>query len=232
MAKRKAKNAFNDNNLQLLDVEPLTDTQGQFIEHYRSGKSQLLLGFSGTGKTFLALQQAFKEIMEGKIYRRVVIIRSAVATRDIGALPGTEEEKGAVYEVPYHKVCSDLFGRDDAYGILKKHDGIRFMLTSYTRGLTIDDSIVIVDEFQNMTAHEADTILTRVGQNCKILFCGDILQRDFTKHSEKNIEKFLRVLEDSPDDFDINYFGIDDVVRSGLVGNYIKKKHQMFPEGY
>lgn len=232
MARRKAKNAFNDNNLVLKDISPLTDNQAQFFENYKTDKNQLLLGYSGTGKTYMACYQAFKEIMQGSDYKRVVIVRSAVPTRDIGFLKGDEAEKGAVYELPYFKVCSELFGRDDAYGILTKHDGIRFMLTSFIRGLTIDNSIVIVDEFQNMTAHEADSVLTRVGHNSKIVICGDILQRDFTKHSEKNIEKFLQVVESMPHRFDFNYFDADDVVRSGLVGDYIKTKHAKFPKGF
>jgi phosphate starvation-inducible PhoH-like protein len=229
---RKAKNAFNDNNLILKGISPLTDNQAKFFENYKSDKSQLLLGYSGTGKTYMAMFKAFEEVMKGGDYKRVVIVRSAVPTRDIGFLKGDEAEKGAVYELPYYKVCSELFGRDDAYGILTKHDGIRFMLTSFIRGLTIDNSIVIVDEFQNMTAHEADSVLTRIGYNSKIVICGDILQRDFTKHSEKNIEKFLQVVEQMKGRFDFNYFTEDDIVRSGLVGDYIKAKHKKFPKGF
>lgn len=230
---RKVKNAFNDNNLELKDISPLTENQGLFFDNYQSNKSQLLLGYSGTGKTYMAMFKACQEIMEGKSgYKRVVIVRSAVPTRDIGFLKGDEAEKGAVYELPYFKVCSELFGRDDAYGILTKHDGIRFMLTSFIRGLTIDNSIVIVDEFQNMTAHEADSVLTRIGYNSKVVICGDILQRDFTKRSDKDIEKFLQVVEQMPNRFDFNYFTADDVVRSGLVGDYIKAKHKKFPKGF
>ena len=229
---RKPKNAFNDNHLVLKDISPLTDNQATFFKNYQSNKNQLLLGYSGTGKTYMAMYNAFQEVMKGGEYKRVVIVRSAVPTRDIGFLKGDEAEKGAVYELPYYKVCSELFGRDDAYGILTKHDGIRFMLTSFIRGLTIDNSIVIVDEFQNMTAHEADSVLTRVGHNSKIVICGDILQRDFTKNSEKNIEKFLQVVEKMPHRFDFNYFDEDDVVRSGLVGDYIRTKHANFPQGF
>lgn len=235
MARRKVnKNAINDNNLKLDDqVSPLTDNQALFFENYKSDKSQLLLGYSGTGKTFMALHKAFEEIQKGDTeYKRVVIVRSAVPTRDIGFLKGTEAEKGAVYELPYKKVCSELFGRDDAYEVLTKHDGIRFMLTSFIRGLTLDNSIVIVDEFQNMTAHEADSVLTRIGRNSKVIFCGDILQRDFTKSSEKNIESFLQVIEKMPHRFDFNYFNEDDIVRSGLVADYIKAKHKLFKGGF
>ena len=232
MARRKAKNVFNDNNLDLQSVSPLTDNQATFFQNYQSSKSQLLLGYSGTGKTFMAFYKAFNEIMAGSDYRRVVIVRSAVPTRDIGFLKGTEAEKGAVYELPYKKVCGELFKRDDAYEILTKHGGGEFMLTSFIRGLTLDNAIIIVDEFQNMTAHEADSVLTRAGYNSKIIFCGDILQRDFTKPSEKNIESFLQVIQGMPTRFDFNYFTENDIVRSGIVGDYIKAKHKRFPKGF
>ena len=233
MARRKARSVINDNNFTIKDISPLTENQEIFFRNYGSDKSQLLLGYSGTGKTFMAMAKAFEEIdKSNNKYKRVVIVRSAVPTRDIGFLKGSEDEKGAVYELPYKKVCSELFGRDDAYPILCKHDGIRFMLTSFIRGLTIDNSIVIVDEFQNMTAHEADSVLTRIGRNSKVIICGDILQRDFTKNSEKNIEKFLQVIQGMPDRFDFNYFNEEDIVRSGLVGDYIKAKHKKFPEGF
>lgn len=226
-------NVIVNNNLKIADISPLTDNQELFFKNYKSDKNQLLLGYSGTGKTFMAMVKALEEVSSpNNDYKRVVVVRSAVPTRDIGFLKGTEAEKGAVYELPYKKVCSEIFGRDDAYEVLVKHDGIRFMLTSFIRGLTLDNSIVIVDEFQNMTAHEADSIITRVGYNSKILFCGDILQRDFTKHSEKNIEKFLSVIEGMEDYFDFNYFEEDDIVRSGLVCDYIKAKHRKYKEGY
>lgn len=231
--KPKPKNAMSNASLSLIDVRPLTNTQSSFMEAYKENKNELLLGYSGTGKTFLAMNRAFDEIQRpDSEYKRVVIVRSAVPTRDIGFLPGTETEKGAVYELPYKKVCSELFGRDDAYEILVKHDGIRFMTTSFVRGLTIDNSIVIVDEFQNMTAHEADSVLTRIGHNSKIIICGDILQRDFTKASERNIEKFLQVVESMPDWFNMTYFGEDDIVRSGLVGAYVKMKHKLYKDGF
>jgi|TARA_R110000796_G_scaffold27289_4_gene75417 phosphate starvation-inducible protein PhoH len=230
---KKARNPLNDASLELFPVEPLTANQALFFDHYMSNKSQLLLGYSGTGKTYIAMYKAFQEMQKkNSPYKRIVLVRSAVPTRDIGFLKGTEAEKGSVYELPYKKVCSQLFHRDDAYEVLVKHDGIRFMLTSFIRGLTIDNSIVIVDEFQNMTAHEADSVLTRVGGNCKIIICGDILQRDFTKPSERNIEKFLQVVESMPKRFDFNYFNEEDIVRSGLVGDYIRTKHKKFPSGF
>lgn len=230
---KKGKCPLVANHLSLVDVAPITDNQTAFFEKYKSDKSQVMLGYPGTGKTFMALYKAFEDLNNPLTdYQRIVIVRSAVPTRDVGFLPGTLAEKGEVYELPYKSICTELFERGDAYDILKKHRTIEFITTSFIRGLTLDRSIIIVDEFQNMTAHEADSVITRVGNFSKILLCGDILQRDLTKGSEKNIEKLLNVLRRMENTFDFTEFGEDDIVRSGLVGDYIKMKHRVYPDGY
>jgi phosphate starvation-inducible protein PhoH len=170
---------------------------------------------------------AFSEILNSKLnYRRIVIVRSAVATRDIGHLPGTLDEKQAVYEIPYVGICNELFNRGDAYGLMKKNGIVDFMLTSYVRGITLDETIVLVDEFQNMTAHEADSIVTRLGKGSKIIFCGDTCQTDFTRNNEKDIQLFIDVLNRIPQHFNMNEFVSDDIVRSGIVKDYIKAKEK------
>lgn len=230
---KKGKCPLVANHLSLVDVAPITDNQTAFFEKYKSDKSQVMLGYPGTGKTFMALYKAFEDLNNPLTdYQRIVIVRSAVPTRDVGFLPGTLAEKGEVYELPYKSICTELFERGDAYDILKKHRTIEFITTSFIRGLTLDRSIIIVDEFQNMTAHEADSVITRVGNFSKILLCGDILQRDLTKGSEKNIEELLYVLRRMENTFDFTEFGEDDIVRSGLVGDYIKMKHRVYPDGY
>lgn len=230
---KKGKCPLVANHLSLVDIAPITDNQTAFFEKYKSDKSQVMLGYPGTGKTFMALYKAFEDLNNPLTdYQRIVIVRSAVPTRDVGFLPGTLAEKGEVYELPYKSICTELFERGDAYDILKKHRTIEFITTSFIRGLTLDRSIIIVDEFQNMTAHEADSVITRVGNFSKILLCGDILQRDLTKGSEKNIEELLYVLRRMENTFDFTEFGEDDIVRSGLVGDYIKMKHRVFPGGY
>lgn len=233
MARKRTKKLLSDTNLSLNKIEPITDNQALFFENYKSDKSQVLMGYPGTGKTFMALYKALEEMNEpASEYQRVVIVRSAVPTRDVGFLPGTLAEKGEVYELPYKAICTELFGRADAYEILKKHRNIEFITTSFIRGLTLDKSIILVDEFQNMTAHEADSVLTRVGHFSKIMFCGDILQRDINKYSEKNIESMIKVMQNMENSFDFTYFNEDDIVRSGLVGDYIKAKHKLYPDGY
>ena len=231
--KKLKKPLLSDNHLSLATISPMTKTQSQFFEKYKSDKSQVLTGYPGTGKTFMALYKAFEEVNDPATdYHRIVIVRSAVPTRDVGFLPGTLAEKGEVYELPYKAICNELFGRGDAYDILKKHRNIDFITTSFIRGLTLERSIIIVDEFQNMTAHEADSVITRVGNFSKIILCGDILQRDLNKHSEKNIECLLKVLGKMEDTFDFTDFGENDIVRSGLVGEYIRMKHKIYPDGY
>lgn len=234
MARRKDKKTLlSDNHLSMQEIYPMTENQSVFFSNYESDKSQVLLGYPGTGKTFMALNRALNEINDPKSpYRRVVIVRSAVPTRDVGFLPGTLAEKSAVYELPYQSICNELFGRSDAYEIMKKHRTIEFLTTSFIRGITLDRTIVIVDEFQNMTSHEADSIITRVGDYSKIIFCGDILQRDLSRASERNVETFLKVLTTMEDVFDFNYFDEDDIVRSGIVADYIRAKHRVYPDGY
>lgn len=235
MARRKPnkKSPLVENHLVLTEISPMTKNQSLFFDNYDTDKSQVLIGYPGTGKTFMALYRAFQEINNPETdYQRIVIVRSAVPTRDVGFLPGTLAEKGEVYELPYKSICTELFGRADAYEVLKKHRTVEFITTSFIRGLTLDKAIIIVDEFQNMTAHEADSVITRVGSFSKILLCGDILQRDLNKNCEKNIEILLKVLDQMPDDFDFTYFDENDIVRSGLVGNYIRTKHKIFPDGY
>jgi len=228
---KKKSNTLNKLNLELKAIEPLTESQGTFFDAWTDTSQHLLLGYPGTGKTFLALHKAFTDLLESK-KQQVIIVRSAVPSRDVGFLPGTLEEKNEVYELPYQQICTDLFGRGDAYGLLKKHGVIRFLTTSYIRGITLDNSVVVVDEFQNMTAHEADSIMTRLGQNSRILFCGDFLQSDFTRERDKNIQKFIKVLQDMKEYFHTTDFKMEDIVRSGIVRDYIITRSERYYEGY
>jgi phosphate starvation-inducible protein PhoH len=179
----------------------------------------------------MAMYHALKALQEGRV-RKVMVIRSAVETRAQGFLPGSAEEKMAVYEAPYVEIVNELFGRADAYGILKKHDLIEFESTSYMRGITLHNTFVVFDECQNTTAHEASTILTRLASSSKIAICGDLMQQDLTKSQERNVYKFINVIEHMPDYFDTVYFTFDDIVRSGLVKQYIMTLHSLYHEGY
>ena len=215
----------------LLDIEPITDNQKLLFESYKAGKHLIAYGAAGTGKTFVTLYNALKDVLdESSSYERIYIVRSLVATREIGFLPGDYEDKSDIYQVPYKHMVKYMFQMSsDAdfemlYGNLKSQDTIKFWSTSFLRGTTLDNAIVIVDEFQNLNFHELDSIITRVGENSKIMFCGDASQTDLQKTNDRNgIVDFMNILRKMPS-FDIIEFGIDDIVRSGLVKEYIVAK--------
>jgi len=219
---RKRQDPLSKLNFILQEIEPITKTQ---VRVFESEKNLLLHGCAGTGKTFISMYLALDHLFK-KEYGKVTIIRSAVPTREIGFLPGTEDEKAKVYEIPYAGICKQLFDRgDDPYEQLKMKGAIRFRTTSHIRGDTIEDEVIIVDECQNMTFHELDSIITRFGNNCRIIFCGDFLQSDLGNKS--GIGNFMKVLESMPNDFDFIEFGLQDIVRSDLVKNYLIAKHKL-----
>ena len=226
----RRKKPINDG--MLVDVEPITDNQKILFDYYAKGKNLFAYGAAGTGKTFISLYLALKDVLnEITPYEKIYIVRSLVATREIGFLPGDHEDKSSLYQIPYKNMVKYMFEMPtDAdfemlYGNLKTQETISFWSTSFIRGTTLDNCIVLVDEMQNLNFHELDSIITRVGDNCKIVFCGDSTQTDLTKSNEKNgILDFKRIIEIMEDDFGVVEFGLDDIVRSGLVRNYLVTK--------
>ena len=207
---------LNSSGLVLHDIEPLTRNQ---VLAFESERNLVLQGVAGTGKTFISCYLAFDDMTKG-MYKQLIIIRSAVPTRDIGFLPGSEKEKASVYEEPYKDIAVELFQRGDSYEILKTKGLLHFMTTSYLRGITLKDAVIIVDECQNMSFHELDSIVTRVGTNCRVIFCGDFRQADLAKNG---LQDFIRVLK-AMDQFDLIDFEIKDIVRSDFVKDYITAK--------
>ena len=215
----------------LVDIVPITDNQKILFKSYSEGKHLVAYGAAGTGKTFVTLYNAIKDVLdETTPYEKIYIVRSLVATREIGFLPGDYEDKSDIYQVPYKHMVKYMFQMSsDAdfemlYGNLKSQDSINFWSTSFLRGTTLDNAVVIVDEFQNLNFHELDSIMTRVGQDSKIMFCGDATQSDLVKTNDRNgIVDFMNILRKMPS-FDIIEFDIDDIVRSGLVKEYIIAK--------
>lgn len=211
-------------------IRPLTPTQSELFNSYKQGYNLAAIGTAGTGKTMCATYLALQDVLEKGEYERIVIIRSAVQTREQGFVPGTLQQKEAIFEAPYVDIVNDLFGRGDAYQILKQKGMIKFTTSSNIRGLTFDNSVIIVDECQSMTYHELDTIITRVGESSKIVFCGDTRQDDLKQSRNRadisGLSSFLKVLNSIPS-FDVVEFGIDDIVRSGLVKEYIIAKEQL-----
>jgi len=231
-AMRKNKKAINAD--LLLDIDPLTDNQERLFSSYDNDKNLVAYGAAGTGKTFITLYNALKDVLDERSpFDKIYIVRSLVATREIGFLPGDHEDKSSLYQIPYKNMVKYMFQMpSDAdfemlYGNLKNQGTISFWSTSFIRGTTLDNAVIIVDEFQNLNFHELDSIITRVGENTKIMFCGDATQSDLIKTNEKNgIIDFMRILRNMPS-FDIIEFGVEDIVRSGLCKEYIIAKTEL-----
>jgi phosphate starvation-inducible protein PhoH len=215
----------------LLDIEPLTENQRRLFNSYDEGKHLVAYGCAGTGKTFITLYNALVDVLDERSpYEKIYLVRSLVATREIGFLPGDHDDKADIYQIPYKNMVKYMFQMPSdsefemLYGNLKSQETIKFWSTSFLRGTTLDNSIVIVDEFQNLTFHELDSIITRIGENSKIMFCGDATQSDLLKTNDRNgIIDFMKILRAMPS-FDIIEFGVEDIVRSGLVKEYIIAK--------
>ena len=225
---QKVVNIQEKINFNLKRIEPLTDNQKLSFEAYNQNRNLMLHGIAGTGKSFISLYLALNQVLsENSQYRKIVIVRSVVPTRDMGFLPGNNKEKAKVYEAPYYAICSELFGRSDAYEYLKNRNIIDFISTSFIRGITLNDSIVIVDEIANLTGHELDSVITRIGKNCKVIFCGDFRQSDFTKDQEKNgLMDFMKIIKRMRS-FEFVDFQKEDIVRSSMVKNYIIEKDKL-----
>tara|TARA_A100001515_G_scaffold115543_1_gene97193 strand:- start:883 stop:1590 length:708 start_codon:yes stop_codon:yes gene_type:complete len=219
---------------QLNEIKPVTDSQKVVFDSWKQGLNQFLFGCAGTGKTFVSLYLALSEVLKNETpYDKVVMVRSLIPTREIGFLPGDEEDKAALYQVPYSNMMQFMFEQpneqafESLYNRIKAQGSFYFLSTSFLRGLTFDNTIIIVDECQNLNFHELDTIITRVGQDSKIFFCGDFSQSDLTKMHERNgLMDFLQILQEM-EEFNCVEFNIGDIVRSGFVRNYLIQKTKL-----
>lgn len=215
-----------ENGFELKLVKPLTQNQERVFESYSQGKHLMLSGMAGTGKSFLALYLALKDLVDGNL-SAVNIIRSTVPSRDMGFLPGTLKEKLAAYEDPYQQIINDLFSRDDAWSILCRKGYVNMLSTSYLRGVTYKNSAIILDEVQNCTLQELDTVITRVGPNCRVIICGDIKQNDLLSgKNQTGLPLFDKIVAEMSE-FDSVMFGLEDIVRSGLVRSYLISKYRL-----
>jgi len=225
----------NDNQLSTVfqidrNIKPMTENQRVAFDSWDDGYNLMLHGIAGTGKTFLGMYFAINDVMtHNSPYKKVFIVRSTVPTRDQGFMPGNQKQKEAVYEEPYYDIATKLFNRGDAYQILKQKQIVNFASTSYLRGCTFEDCIILVDEVQNMSAGELHTVMIRVGENSKIIFCGDVKQDDLTSERKKEmsgLRDFMRIINNMRE-FDFVEFQIDDIVRSKLVKSYIINRDKL-----
>ena len=228
----KRKKPINTDMMR--DIEPLTPNQQLLFNAYAENKNIVAYGCAGTGKTFITFYNALKDVLDQETpYEKVYIIRSLIPTREIGFLPGDHEDKSTLYQLPYKAMVKYMFEMpteadfEMLYGNLRAQDSIDFWSTSFIRGTTFDKSIIIVDEYQNLNYHELDSIMTRVGQDSKIMFCGDATQSDLVRENERNgIVDFMRILR-MMSSMEVIEFGVEDIVRSGLVKEYILAKLEL-----
>ena len=220
--------SFKTQNFNLRHVNPLTENQRIAFDAFDAGKHLMLHGMAGTGKAFIALYKAIEALMENKgVQNKIYVVRSVVPTRDMGFLPGNQKDKMKVYEAPYYAICTELFDRSDAYEVLKQKNAVEFISTSFVRGITMNNCFVIVDEVNNMTFHELDSVITRIGKGCRVLFCGDFRQSDLTKDQEKNgLKDFMRVIDRLNDFVHVDFLE-QDIVRSRLVKEYIIARQKL-----
>ena len=225
----KPTNALKIRIDDLKTFDPLTNNQKLFFDAYKRGDYFVALhGVAGTGKTFCALYKALEEVLDkSNPFHKIIIVRSAVQSRDMGHLPGDVAEKMEIYQQPYQQICHTLFGRKDAYQRLDEQGYVEFISTSFIRGMSFDDAIIIVDEMQNLTFEEIDTVMTRVGYRSKIIWCGDYRQTDLNKKKNDmtGILKFFDIAMHM-NAFTRIEFTADDIVRSSLVKDYILAKIQ------
>ena len=232
MSKKRMKRKKPIDKSYMTEIEPLTENQKTAFKEYKAGKNLLLHGAAGTGKTFIMLYLALQEVLdETTPYEKIYIVRSLVPTREIGFLPGDHEDKSHLYQIPYKNMVRYMFEMPDEnsfemlYDNLRAQETIDFWSTSFIRGTTLDNAIVIVDEFSNLNFHELDSMITRIGEDCKIMFCGDIQQTDLTRDAEKSgISDFIKILEQMKS-FACVEFDFKDIVRSGLVREYLIAKY-------
>jgi len=223
-------------NLDLLkEINPLTDNQERYYNAYEEDtKCVVAFGAAGTGKTFITLYNALCDVLDDRSpYQKIYLVRSLVPTREIGFLPGTHDDKADLYQIPYKNMMKAMFDIPDEaaqemlYSNLKTQGTVSFWSTSFIRGTTFENAILIVDEFQNLNFHELDSIMTRVGKDSKIMFCGDTKQSDLTKQYEKSgINDFMRILQQMPS-VEMIRFEIEDIVRSGFVKEYLTHKTEL-----
>ena len=214
-------------------VKPITplheDTFRAFFES--DYKSLAITGQAGTGKTLIGTYLALNELLrKDSPIDTFIIVRSIVQTRDMGFLPGDLDEKMEPYEAPYRDIFHKIFERPTAYNHMKnsKNGGaVVFVPTSFVRGVTWDNSIILLDETQNMTMHEIDSVLTRVGENSRVIMVGDREGQDDLK-SKREVSGFDRAFEiaKTMGEFSTFEYGDAECVRSGFVRSWGIAKRQ------
>lgn len=217
----KNKNIFKLDGFELIDFSPKTDNQARMFDDFHNGSNILAIGSAGSGKTVVSLYLALQKLITNGI-DKIIILRSAVPTRNQGFLPGTQAEKDDIYKPAYIQLVNFLFHSDTAWDTLTKRGYIQFMSTSYVRSITFENAVIIFDEIQNADFSETISVLTRLGEGCKVFLCGDIRQNDLERKREvSGFLNILKVINRMDNHFSVIEFTRDDIVRSKFVKDLI-----------
>ncbi len=219
---KKGQAAASKDHLSIgMSVHGKTEAQRIMIRSYLEEYNIVAYGSAGTGKSFVSCYLALKDLFDGKV-EKIVVVRSAVQTRDMGFLPGSIDEKSLAYTLPYKAIVNEICQNGTAWDILTKKGMIEFLTTSYIRGTTLNESVVIIDEFANMTWHELNSVVTRIGKNCRLILCGDEKQCDLNlKREDSGFKNLIKVVSEMDDWFEVIKFLPEDIVRSDFVRDWI-----------
>ncbi len=205
-------------------INPRTQTQGEFIEAMNTHEMVFGLGPAGTGKTFLAVAKAVSEMSEGKV-DRIILTRPAVeAGENLGFLPGNLKEKIDPYLRPLYDALYDMLPADIVDKKLESGE-IEIAPLAYMRGRTLSHCVVILDEAQNTTAMQMKMFLTRLGVGSRMIINGDLSQTDLPRGVQSGLADAVRVLKNVSDIAFVT-FTEKDVVRHGLVSKIVKAYEQ------
>jgi phosphate starvation-inducible PhoH-like protein len=226
--KTKKDNFFSNLNnpqhvFRLANIQPLTPNQKTMFDLFAEGNDLFVHGYAGTGKTLLSLYLGLSDILApDSIRENIIIIRSVVPSRDMGFLPGNAKEKAKIYELPYLDACKQLIpGSTNAYDALKSNELLHFTTTSFLRGLTFKNSVIYIDEIQNLADHEIHTVMTRIGEGCRVIVSGDVRQTDLQREGDKlGCSTFIKTMQKMPTFKNVE-FGVEDILRSSFVKDYI-----------
>ena len=209
----------HDQDKESINLIPKNDRQSQYLQALQESDQVIVFGPSGTGKTYLVSTYA-ANLYHLKTVNKIVITRPHVAVgKDIGYLPGTLEEKAAPWALPVLDVLEKQLGKGVVETALKAGN-IEVAPLALMRGRSFEDSFIICDESQNITFHELKMLLTRVGENSKLVLNGDVMQSDLKEAD--GLSKVVHIVKKYMLPVPIIEFGVEDIVRSDMTKLWVE----------
>lgn len=221
MAKKKKKLPEYQEEKLVKNFEPKTKKQQEFIDLIDSKEVILCKGSSGTGKTFVALAKALSLL--GSYYKQIYLVKSltVVPEEELGHLKGSLEQKTDPYIMNFTWNIDKICGDGTAKSLIDKGI-IKVLPIAFVRGISIDNSIVILDELQNLSFHTFKTLITRIGDRSKYIMMGDVEQIDRRNKGESPLEKIFEIFKDD-DVVGTIEFTDKDCIRNPIIPKILSK---------